>query len=286
MIVEGPVVVAAPGIFEHRVDLDRLHDAEIDLDLVGHRHVFADLPVGRAGGALPVEIGACVESCAACLWPGCFHTPRPVSTMISCDAVLQIQSALVDRVLHKVAAKRGKCRLRAAVANRGADDLRGVAIRPTAAARPVSNRLARVAQGLRHPAAAARTASIISSSGSLLVVGSSLRCSTWATPTSTGVSLISSGARLVVVSVVVLVAGEGLEPSLGCPNWILNPARLPISPPSRRADGFCHIVWPSGQKRRSHCSPRCDPRCTRGAPALRPRCTGGTTGDPAPRGLA
>ena len=23
---------------------------------------------------------------------------------------------------------------------------------------------------------------------------------------------------------------DGLEPSLGCPNWILNPARLPIPP--------------------------------------------------------
>ena len=25
--------------------------------------------------------------------------------------------------------------------------------------------------------------------------------------------------------------GEGIEPSWGCPRWILNPVRLPISPP-------------------------------------------------------
>ncbi len=28
-----------------------------------------------------------------------------------------------------------------------------------------------------------------------------------------------------------LVPGEGIEPSLSCLNWILNPARLPVPPP-------------------------------------------------------
>ena len=40
-----------------------------------------------------------------------------------------------------------------------------------------------------------------------------------------------------------MVPGEGIEPSLPCGNWILNPARLPI-PPSGQSGSRMFVTLP------------------------------------------
>ena len=43
------------------------------------------------------------------------------------------------------------------------------------------------------------------------------------------------------MGLLIVVAGEGLEPSLCCQNRILNPTRLPIPPPGQVVATLCRL---------------------------------------------
>ena len=115
-------------VFEQRIQLDRLAEADGFFGIVAHVFVFADQPVRRARRVLPLQIDALFARArlrVAALGAG--DDDHFVALR------LNVERALIHRRLHVVAAVRRQRGFGVGYADRLCDDARRILVRPDAA---------------------------------------------------------------------------------------------------------------------------------------------------------